>query len=164
MEAGAFSVEFIPVCHSIPDSLALSIPTPMGMIVHTGDFKLDPTPIDGVGTDYSSFASLGKEGVLLMLSDSTNIEKEGITPSEKTVGQTFERLFRLYKDRRIVIATFASNLHRAQQVFSAAGRFNRKVVLVGRSMINNVELARDLGYIDVPERTYHLLAGSGPYA
>ncbi len=123
----------------------------MGMIVHTGDFKLDPTPIDGIGTDYSSFASLGKEGVLLMLSDSTNIEKEGITPSEKTVGQTFERLFRLYKDRRIVIATFASNLHRAQQVFSAAGRFNRKVVLVGRSMINNVELAMDLGYIDVPE-------------
>ena len=121
------------------------------MIVHTGDFKLDPTPIDGIGTDYSSFASLGKEGVLLMLSDSTNIEKEGITPSEKTVGQTFERLFRLYKDRRIVIATFASNLHRAQQVFSAAGRFNRKVVLVGRSMINNVELAMDLGYIDVPE-------------
>ncbi|HAH68221.1 MAG TPA: ribonuclease J [Synergistaceae bacterium] len=151
IEAGAFSVEFIPVCHSIPDSLALSIHTPMGMIVHTGDFKLDPTPIDGIGTDYSSFASLGKEGVLLMLSDSTNIEKEGITPSEKTVGQTFERLFRLYKDRRIVIATFASNLHRAQQVFSAAGRFNRKVVLVGRSMINNVELAMDLGYIDVPE-------------
>ncbi|MDD4160473.1 MAG: ribonuclease J [Synergistaceae bacterium] len=151
IEAGAFSVEFIPVCHSIPDALALAIHTPMGIIVHTGDFKLDPTPIDGVGTDYSSFASLGKEGVMLMLSDSTNIEKEGITPSEKTVGQTFERLFRLYKDRRIVIATFSSNLHRSQQVFNAAGRFNRKVVLVGRSMIKNVELAMDLGYIDVPE-------------
>ena len=123
----------------------------MGMIVHTGDFKLDPTPIDGIGTDYSSFASLGKEGVLLMLSDSTNIEKDGITPSEKTVGQTFERLFRLYKDRRIVIATFSSNLHRSQQVFNAAGRFNRKVVLAGRSMIKNVELAMDLGYIDVPD-------------
>ena len=151
IEAGAFSVEFIPVCHSIPDALALSIHTPMGMIVHTGDFKLDPTPIDGIGTDYSSFASLGKEGVLLMLSDSTNIEKDGITPSEKTVGQTFERLFRLYKDRRIVIATFSSNLHRSQQVFNAAGRFNRKVVLAGRSMIKNVELAMDLGYIDVPD-------------
>ncbi len=151
IEAGAFSVEFIPVCHSIPDALALSIHTPMGMIVHTGDFKLDPTPIDGVGTDYSSFASLGKEGVMLMLSDSTNIEKDGITPSEKTVGQTFERLFRLYKDRRIVIATFSSNLHRSQQVFNAAGRFNRKVVLAGRSMIKNVELAIELGYIDVPE-------------
>ena len=151
IEAGAFSVEFIPVCHSIPDALALSIHTPMGMIVHTGDFKLDPTPIDGVGTDYSSFAALGKEGVMLMLSDSTNIEKDGITPSEKTVGQTFERLFRLHKDRRIVIATFSSNLHRSQQVINAAGRFNRKVVLAGRSMIKNVELAIDLGYIDVPE-------------
>ncbi len=151
IEAGAFSVEFIPVCHSIPDALALAVNTPMGMIVHTGDFKLDPTPIDGVVTDYSSFASLGKEGVMLLLSDSTNIEKDGITPSEKTVGQTFERLFRLYKDRRIVIATFSSNLHRSQQVFNAAGRFNRKVVLAGRSMIKNVELAIDLGYIDVPE-------------
>lgn len=151
VEAEAFSVEFIPVCHSIPDALALSIHTPMGMIVHTGDFKLDPTPIDGVGTDYSSFAALGKEGVMLMLSDSTNIEKDGITPSEKTVGQTFERLFRLHKDRRIVIATFSSNLHRSQQVINAAGRFNRKVVLAGRSMIKNVELAIDLGYIDVPE-------------
>ena len=151
IEAGAFSVEFIPVCHSIPDALALSIHTPMGMIVHTGDFKLDPTPIDGVGTDYSSFAALGKEGVMLMLSDSTNIEKDGITPSEKTVGQTFERLFRIHKDRRIVIATFSSNLHRSQQVINAAGRFNRKVVLAGRSMIKNVELAIDLGYINVPE-------------
>ena len=151
IEAGAFSVEFIPVCHSIPDALALSIHTPMGMIVHTGDFKLDPTPIDGVGTDFNSFAALGKEGVMLLLSDSTNIEKDGITPSEKTVGQTFERLFRLHKDRRIVIATFSSNLHRSQQVFNAAGRFNRKVVLAGRSMIKNVELAIDLGYIDVPE-------------
>jgi len=151
IEAGAFTVEFIPVCHSIPDSLALSIHTPLGMIVHTGDFKLDPTPIDGVVTDYSAFAELGKEGVLLMLSDSTNIERSGVTPSEKTVGQTFERLFRLYKDRRIVIATFASNLHRAQQVFNSAARFNRKVVLVGRSMINNIELARNLGYIEVPE-------------
>ena len=151
IEAGAFSVEFIPVCHSIPDALALSIHTPMGMIVHTGDFKLDPTPIDGVGTDYSSFAALGKEGVMLMLSDSTNIEKDGITPSEKTVGQTFERLFRIHKDRRIVIATFSSNLHRSQQVINAAGRFNRKVVLAGRSMIKNVELAIYLGYINVPE-------------
>ncbi len=151
IEAGAFSVGFTPVCHSIPDALSLSINTPIGMIVHTGDFKLDPTPIDGVGTDYSSFAALGKEGVMLMLSDSTNIEKDGITPSEKTVGQTFDRLFRLHKDRRIVIATFSSNLHRSQQVITAAGRFNRKVVLAGRSMIKNVELAIDLGYINVPE-------------
>lgn len=151
IEAGVFTVEFVPVSHSIPDALALSIRTPLGLIVHTGDFKLDPTPIDGVGTDYSAFAALGKEGVLLMLSDSTNIERSGVTPSEKTVGQTFERLFRLYKDRRIVIATFASNIHRAQQVFNTAARFNRKVVLVGRSMLNNIELARDLGYVDVPD-------------
>lgn len=151
IKAGVFSIGFIPVCHSIPDALALSIKTPMGTIVHTGDFKLDPTPIDGVGTDYSSFAALGKEGVMLMLSDSTNIEKDGITPSEKTVGQTFERLFRLHKDRRIIIATFSSNLHRSQQVFNTAKRFNRKVVLAGRSMIKNVELAIELGFIDVPE-------------
>ncbi|MCE5201916.1 MAG: ribonuclease J [Synergistaceae bacterium] len=151
IEAGCFSVEFISVCHSIPDALALAIRTPLGTIVHTGDFKLDPTPIDGIRTDYSAFAALGKEGVLLMLSDSTNIEKPGITASERTVGQTFERLFRLYKDRRIVIATFSSNLHRAQQVFNAAGRFNRKVVLSGRSMLAYVELACKLGFVEVPE-------------
>lgn len=151
VNAGVFTVEFISVCHSIPDSLALAIRTPMGTIVHTGDFKLDPTPIDGKGTDFSAFAELGKDGVLLMMSDSTNIEKSGVTPSEKTVGQTFERLFRLYKDRRIVIATFASNLHRAQQVINTASRFNRKVVLIGRSMLANVELAQKLGYIDVPD-------------
>lgn len=149
--AGAFTVEFIPVCHSIPDAFALSIRTPLGAIVHSGDFKLDPTPIDGRSTDYSSFAQLGKEGVLLMLSDSTNAERAGVTQSERTVGQTFERLFRLYKDRRIVIATFASNLHRAQQAMNTAARFNRKVVLIGRSMIAYVELARSLGYLDIPE-------------
>lgn len=151
IEAGAFSVEFIPVCHSIPDAYALAIRTPLGVIVHSGDFKLDPTPIDGRTTDYSSFARLGKEGVLLMLSDSTNAEKPGMTQSERTVGQTFERLFRLYKDRRIVIATFASNLHRAQQAINAAARFNRKVVLIGRSMLAYVDLARELGYLDIPE-------------
>ena len=151
VDAGIFSVEFVPVSHSIPDSMALAIKTPFGTVVHTGDFKLDPTPIDGVSTDYSAFARLGQEGVLLMMSDSTNIEKSGVTPSERTVGQTFERLFRLYKDRRIVIATFASNLHRAQQVINAAGRFNRKVVLIGRSMLANIELAQKLGYISIPE-------------
>ena len=151
IEVGAFSVEFIPVCHSIPDAFALAIRTPAGVIVHSGDFKLDPTPIDGRTTDYSSFARLGKEGVLLMLSDSTNAEKAGVTQSERTVGQTFERLFRLYKDRRIVIATFASNLHRAQQAVNSAARFNRKVVLIGRSMLAYVDLARELGYLDVPD-------------
>lgn len=151
VEAGAFSVEFIPVCHSIPDACALAVRTPLGVVLHSGDFKLDPTPIDGRSTDYSSFAKLGKEGVLLMLSDSTNAEKNGVTQSERTVGQTFERLFRLYKDRRIVIATFASNLHRAQQAINTAARFNRKVVLIGRSMLAYIELARELGYLDVPD-------------
>lgn len=151
IEAGAFSVEFIPVCHSIPDSFALAIHTPLGVIVHTGDFKLDPTPIDGRTTDYSSFAKLGKDGVLLLLSDSTNAERSGVTQSERMVGQTFERLFRLYNSRRIVIATFASNLHRAQQAINTAARFNRKVVLIGRSMLAYVELARELGYLDIPD-------------
>ncbi|MDO5115075.1 MAG: ribonuclease J [Synergistaceae bacterium] len=151
VSAGCFEVEFIPVCHSIPDANALAIRTPSGVVVHSGDFKFDPTPIDGNRTDYSTLARLGDEGVLLLMSDSTNIEKQGSTPSEKTIGQTFERLFRLYKDRRIVIATFASNLNRTRMIIATAVRFNRKVVLVGRSMIANVELAEKLGLIDVPE-------------
>lgn len=151
IEAGVFSVEFIPVCHSIPDAYALAVRTPFGAIVHSGDFKLDPTPIDGRTTDYSAFARLGKEGVLLMLSDSTNAERPGVTQSERTVGQTFERLLRLYKDRRIVIASFASNLHRVQQAVNSAARFNRKVVLIGRSMLAYVDLARELGYLNVPD-------------
>ena len=150
-QAGSFSVQGISVCHSIPDSLGFAIRTPVGLVVHTRDFKLDATPIDGRITDYSAFAELGKEGVLLLLSDSTNVEREGFTASERTVGQTFEQLFRLYKDRRIVISTFASNLHRAQQVFQTAARYNRKVALVGRSMISYVELARKLGYVDAPD-------------
>jgi len=150
VEAGSFAVEFISVCHSIPDSLALAIYTPFGTIVHTGDFKLDATPIDGVRTDFARFAKLGEDGVLLFMCDSTNVERAGVTPSEKTVGQTFEKLFRLYKDRRIVIAAFASNLHRTQQVLNVAARFNRKVMLVGRSMLANIELAADLGYIKLP--------------
>jgi len=151
VKAGAFEVGFINVSHSIPDSLALYVRTPLGIIVHSGDFKLDTSPIGGKPTDYSTLAELGKEGVLLLLSDSTNSEREGFTPSERTVGRTFEEIFRNHKDRRIVIATFASNLHRAQQVFNIAARFNRKVVLMGRSMLAYVELARRLGYVDVPE-------------
>ena len=151
VSAGCFEVTFIPVSHSIPDANALAIRTPAGVVVHTGDFKFDPTPIDGVRSDYSALAKLGDEGVLLLMSDSTNIERPGSTPSEKTIETTFERLFRLYKDRRIVIATFASNLNRTRMILSTAARFNRKVVLVGRSMIANVELAERLDYIDVPE-------------
>ncbi|EHM10448.1 putative hydrolase of the metallo-beta-lactamase superfamily [Thermanaerovibrio velox DSM 12556] len=148
---GSFTVRAIAVCHSIPDGLAYAVKTPVGTVVHTGDFKLDNQPIDGRTTDYGAFAELGREGVLLMLSDSTNVEREGFTPSERTVGRTLEQLFRLHKDKRIVIATFASNLHRAQQVFNIAMRYNRKVALVGRSMLAYVELARELGYVNAPE-------------
>ncbi|HIT04311.1 MAG TPA: ribonuclease J, partial [Candidatus Caccocola faecipullorum] len=136
---------------SIPDAFALAIHTPLGVIVHTGDFKFDPTPADGNRPDYSTLARLGDEGVLLLMSDSTNVERPGSTPSEKVIGQTFERFFRLYKDRRIVIATFASNLNRTQMILATAARFNRKAVLVGRSMTANVELAAQLGYLDVPD-------------
>jgi ribonuclease J len=151
VELGPFSVEFVAVCHSIPDGVGLAIHTPVGTIVHTGDFKLDPTPIDGRITDYSTFAELGKKGVLLMLSDSTNVERSGFTPSERQVGQTLEQIFRMNRTKRIVLATFASNLHRAQQVFDTAAKFNRRVVPMGRSMVNNIQLATELGYLHVEE-------------
>lgn len=151
VKAGCFEVGFVRVSHSIPDSMALSIKTPMGMIVHSGDFKLDLTPMPGGGFDMAAMARLGSEGVLLLMSDSTNSEREGFTPSEATLARTFDDIFRSNKDKRIVVATFASNLYRAQMVISTAMRFNRKVVLNGRSMVNNIELARKLGYIDAPD-------------
>lgn len=152
VKAGCFEVGFIRVSHSIPDSLAIYVRTPGGIVLHSGDFKLDITPVGGVeGTDLASFAELGREGVTLLLSDSTNSEKPGFTASESIVSRTFEDVFRRYKDKRIVIAAFASNLYRASQVFAIAARFNRKVMLVGRSMISYVELARKLGYINVPD-------------
>ncbi len=151
VKAGCFSVSFIAVCHSIPDGVALAVDTPLGTVVHTGDFKLDPTPVDGRVTDYNAFAELGKKGVLLMMSDSTNVEKEGFTQSESTISVTLERLFREHRTKRMVISSFSSNLHRIQQVVDAAGRFNRKVVFAGRSMINNVDLARRLGYLTVDD-------------
>ncbi len=151
IELGVFRVSFVAVCHSIPDGVGLIIETPEGIIVHTGDFKLDPTPIDGRLTDYNAFAEAGKKGVRLMISDSTNAERPGHTPSENIVGKSLEQILRLHKSRRIVLAAFASNIHRTQQVFDAAARFNRKVALLGRSMVANVELARRLGYIQVSE-------------
>jgi ribonuclease J len=151
VDAGCFKVGFIRVSHSIPDSLAIYVRTPVGVVLHSGDFKMDLSPLADMGTDLSALAELGRDGVLLLLSDSTNSEREGFTPSEFTVGRTFEEIFRLHKDRRIVIAAFASNLYRAQQVFNTASRFNRRVMLVGRSMLSYVELAQKLGYVDVPE-------------
>ena len=150
MELGPFKVEFIRSTHSIADSVALAIHTPVGIIVHTSDFKIDYTPIEGKPMDLARLAELGKKGVLLLLSDSTNVEREGYTMSEKTVGETFEEIFMDSKDR-ILVATFASNVHRIQQVINAAVKFNRKVAVCGRSMIKVIDVAINLGYMNVPE-------------
>lgn len=152
VEIGPFKVRFMQVTHSIPDGVGLSIETPLGRIVHSGDFKLDSTPIDGKLTDYAAFAEEGEKGVLLFLSDSTNAERKGFTPSESIIGVTLERIFRLYKSRRIVISAFASNLHRVQQVADVASHFNRKIAFLGRSMIRNTELATELGYLNIDSR------------
>ncbi|MBF8984784.1 ribonuclease J [Lutibacter sp. B2] len=147
---GAYNVEFIRVSHSIADAVCIAIHTPLGTILHTGDFKIDFTPIDGEIIDFHRLAELGKEGVLLMLADSTNVERSGYTMSEKTVGVTFENIFR-NANQRIIVATFASNVHRVQQIFDAAHKFNRKVSVSGRSMVNVVNVAMGLGYLKVPE-------------
>ena len=147
---GCFSVGFIRVNHSIPDSVGLSIKTPVGMIVHTGDFKLDYTPIDGKMTDFRRFADLGARGVLLLMADSTNAEKEGHTPSERTVGAAFNREFQ-NASGRIIVATFSSNVHRIQQAIDTAIRYRRRVAILGRSMVNVVAISLELGYIHAPE-------------
>ncbi|MBO8128838.1 MAG: ribonuclease J [Peptococcaceae bacterium] len=149
---GAFTVEFIRVSHSVADAVAIALHTPVGTILHTGDFKIDHTPVDGEVIDFHRFAALGEKGVLVMLSDSTNVEREGYTRSEKIVGDTFDRIFRNAKNR-IIIATFASNVHRIQQVIHTAYKHDRKVAIVGRSMANVVNVALELGYLDVPPGT-----------
>jgi len=150
VELGAFKVEFIRSTHSIADSVALAIFTPIGVLVHTGDFKIDYTPIEGEPMDIARLAELGKKGVLLLMCDSTNIENEGYTMSERTVGETFNRIFSNCKSR-ILVATFASNVHRVQQIINSAVKFGRKVTVIGRSMINIVNVAMELGYMTVPE-------------
>ncbi len=152
IKLGCFKIEFIKTSHSIPDSVALAIDTPVGMVVHTGDFKIDYTPINGNLIDLHKFAEIGSKGVLALLADSTNVERPGYTMSEKTVGDTFNDIF-LKAPQRIIVATFASNVHRIQQVIDAAEMFNRKVVLSGRSMINTTNVAKDLGYLRVKENT-----------
>ncbi len=149
---GCFSVGFLRVNHSIPDSVGLSIKTPIGMIVHTGDFKIDYTPVDGKMTDFRRFSELGNKGVLLLLADSTNSEREGHTASEKTVGAAFNREFQKAPGR-IIVATFSSNVHRIQQVIDNAVKYNRKVAILGRSMVNVVNISLELGYIHAPEGT-----------
>lgn len=150
VEIGPFRVEFIRVSHSIVDGVGLAITTPVGVIVHTGDFKFDQTPVDGEFTDYSRFAEYGEKGVLALLSDSTNVEKEGYTLSEREVGRAFEEIF-AQASGRIIVAVFSSNLHRIQQAIDVAERFGRKVALSGRSMVANVKIANRLGYLRLPE-------------
>lgn len=147
---GPFEIEFIRVSHSIADGAGLAITTPAGVVIHTGDFKLDQTPVDGEVLDYARFSEYGERGVLLLLSDSTNVEKEGYTVSERDVGTTFEEIFSKSAGR-IIIAAFSSNIHRVQQVMDVAEKFGRKVLLNGRSMVGNVGIAQELGYLKAPE-------------
>ncbi|MGI6669118.1 MAG: ribonuclease J [Acetivibrionales bacterium] len=147
---GVFKVEFIRSTHSIADTVALALHTPVGVVVHTSDFKIDYTPIVGEPIDLARLSELGKKGVLLLMCDSTNVERPGFTMSEKTVGDTFEEIF-MNARSRIIVASFASNIHRVQQVISAAQKFNRKVSVVGRSMVNVVNVAMELGYLNVPD-------------
>ena len=148
-----FVVEFIHVNHSIADACALAIDTPIGKVVHSGDFKLDVSPIDGQMMDLPRLGELGKEGVELLLCESTNAEREGFTPSERSVGGTLEQIFLAHKDKRIVIATFSSNVHRVQQIIDVSVRHGRRVAVLGRSMVSVIGAARELGYMDIPEGT-----------
>ena len=150
---GKFRIEFIKTNHSIVDAAALAIYSPAGIVVHTGDFKVDYTPVFGDAIDLQRFAEIGKKGVLALMCDSTNAERHGFTPSEKTVGKTFDSLFSEHKDTRIIIATFASNVDRVQQIINSADKFGRKVVVEGRSMVNIIETASTLGYLNIPDNT-----------
>lgn len=152
IEIGKFRIKFFAVCHSIPDGVGLAIDTPLGVVLHTGDIKLDTTPIDGRLTDFAAIAEASSKGVILMLSDSTNVEKDGFTPSESIIGRTLENLFRSNRSKRIVLSAFASNLHRIQQIINTAAKFNRKITFVGRSMVANVEIASRLGYLQLDEK------------
>lgn len=145
-----FKVEFIRSSHSIPDSVMLAITTPAGTVLHTGDFKVDYTPIDGKIMDFGRIAELGNQGILALMADSTNAERKGFTMSESSVGEVFDKLF-LHCTKRIVVATFASNVHRVQQIVNSAIKYNRKIAVCGRSMINMIKTATELGYIDCPD-------------
>lgn len=153
VNAGNFRVEFIKTNHSIQDAAALAIYTPVGTIIHTGDFKVDYTPVFGDAIDLQRFAEIGKKGVLAVMCDSTNAERPGFTQSEKTVGKAFDNIFSENTNSRIIIATFASNVDRVQQIINSAEKFDRKVVVEGRSMVNIISTAIDLGYINIPENT-----------
>ncbi len=151
VKMGCMAVEFIKVNHSIPDAVGMAIHTPAGVIVHTGDFKVDYSPIDGNIIDIARFGELGSKGVLALMADSTNAERTGYTRSERTVGESFDRLFKKAEGKRIIIATFSSNIHRVQQIINAAERYGRKVAVFGRSMVNVINTAIELGYLEVPD-------------
>lgn len=150
---GCLRVEFIRTTHSIADASALAIYTPAGTIVHTGDFKVDYTPVYGDAIDLQRFAELGRKGVLALMCDSTNVERPGFTMSERTVGKTFDSLFADHQEHRIIVATFASNVDRVQQIINSAYKYGRKVVVEGRSMVNIITVAQELGYIQIPDNT-----------
>ena len=148
---GVFKAEFIHVNHSIADACAISLKTPVGTVFHSGDFKLDVSPIDGLMMDLTRIGEIGKSGVQLLLCESTNAERAGYTPSERTVGSSLERIFTQYEDKRLIIATFSSNIHRVQQIIDASAKHGRKVGILGRSMVNVIGAAAELGYINLPE-------------
>ncbi len=150
---GEFRVEFIKTNHSIQDAAALAIYSPAGIVVHTGDFKVDYTPVFGDAIDLQRFAELGRKGVLALMCDSTNAERPGFTMSERTVGRTFDNIFAEHKSTRLIIATFASNVDRVQQIINSAYKFGRKVVVEGRSMVNVISTAAELGYLNIPDNT-----------
>jgi ribonuclease J len=150
---GELRIEFIRTNHSIADAVALAVYSPAGIIVHTGDFKVDYTPVFGDAIDLQRFAEIGKKGVLALMCDSTNAERPGFTASEKTVGRTFDNLFAEHRNTRIIIATFASNVDRVQQIINTAYKYGRKVVVEGRSMVNTIQTASELGYLNIPENT-----------
>lgn len=151
VKMGCMAVEFIKVNHSIPDAVGMAIHTPAGIIVHTGDFKVDYSPIDGKIIDLARFGELGSRGVLALMADSTNAERPGYTHSEKTVGGSFDKLFKQAEGRRIIIATFSSNIHRVQQIINCAEQYGRKIAVFGRSMINVINTAIELGYLNAPK-------------
>lgn len=153
VKAGLFKIDYIRVTHSIPDSCALAVHTPLGVIYHSGDFKIDHTPIDNEVTDFHKMAEIGARGCLLMLAESTNVEREGYTKSEKVVGKTLDEIFLGAQGNRVIIATFASNIHRVQQIVDMSIKYGRKVAVSGRSMVNGINIALSLGYLRIPKKT-----------
>ncbi len=153
VKLGVFEAEFIRVNHSIPDSCCIAVRTPVGVVIHTGDFKLDVSPIDGEMMDLTRIGEYGREGVVLLMCESTNVERPGFTPSERKVGSSLDQIFRSNTDKRMIVATFSSNVHRVQQIIDVSVRYGRKVAITGRSMTNVVGAAVRLGYMHVPSDT-----------